>query len=81
MPQSAAALRWLSTAPSPHASTAAIQRPRASSVSLADGIDAAVQAMQATRARPVSRLLLREPRLEQLTKSNDAVLLRRKPGD
>jgi hypothetical protein len=29
MPQNVAPLRWLSAAPSPHASTALIQRPRA----------------------------------------------------
>ncbi|HYY23824.1 MAG TPA: hypothetical protein VE780_18315 [Thermoleophilaceae bacterium] len=48
---------------------------------MADGIDPAVQAMQATRPRPVSHLLRAEPRLEQLAATNHAVLPRRERVD
>ena len=63
MPQSAAALRWLKTALSPHARTAAIQVECRGPRSMADGIDAAVDRHEATRSDPMVDRSSPEPQI------------------
>ena len=72
-PRSPAAVRWLATAREPYASTAAIERPRPVR-RVADGVDAAVDAVEAAGRDAVPHRARRQPGQLQLIKGDHPVL-------
>ena len=72
-PNSAAAHRWLSTEPGPHARTAAIQRPWTETSGCPTAY-AHVQPMQAPRPQPVLYAETAHAQRQQLPVGNDTML-------
>ena len=66
MPQCAAADLWLNTAPAPPDSTAAIQRPSAVRIGVADRVDAGVHSVQPAARQPQLDCPAAKPGIEEL---------------
>jgi hypothetical protein len=73
MPQSWAALPWLSNAPAPAARTAAFQRPRCQ-IRASDGEDAAMYAVQTAALNPVIDGAVAVPVLMKLCPRDNSML-------